>query len=266
MTDDLTTKLTEIGLTRNEALAYQTLVREASEAGLTGYEVAARSGIPRSAVYNVLRRLERAGGAFCTGEGPARYLPTRPGPFIEGMRERVNQRFHEAIDALEQLPPRATPEPVWVLSAYEDLMGRAEQLMRGSTHAIWCSLWPREASRLQAVLEDAAAGGQHVVVHCPTSLPVHPRGVSVWANVDSDDRLNWDHRILVVIDGEVALLGGAEPHNDNQAVLTRNPSLLDVAIQHLILDITLLAQRTGRAAQPDVHRMLRTSLRVPTAT
>ena len=60
----LVTRLEGLGLSRNEALAYLTLLEADEEDGLTGYEVASRSSIPRSAVYTVLRKLQSSGAAF----------------------------------------------------------------------------------------------------------------------------------------------------------------------------------------------------------
>ena len=61
MQEELVALLTALGLSRNEAFAYVTLLEEPSSEGCTGYEVAARSGVPRSAVYTVLARLEETG-------------------------------------------------------------------------------------------------------------------------------------------------------------------------------------------------------------
>ncbi len=42
---ELIAQLTELGLTRNAALAWLTLLREAGQEGLTGYEVAANENL-----------------------------------------------------------------------------------------------------------------------------------------------------------------------------------------------------------------------------
>jgi hypothetical protein len=63
-----------------------------------------------------------------------------------------------------------------------------------------------------------------------------------------------------VVDRREALIGGAEPGADNDAVRTTNPSLVDVATNHVILDLTLLAQRAGRSCEADVAPMMRPHL------
>ena len=82
----LVTRLEGLGLSRNEALAYLTLLEADEEDGLTGYEVASRSSIPRSAVYTVLRKLQSSGAAFGYGEKPERFVANEPSKWLEQVR------------------------------------------------------------------------------------------------------------------------------------------------------------------------------------
>jgi DNA-binding MarR family transcriptional regulator len=158
-----------LGLTRNEALAYLTLAQDAGAEGLTGYEVAARSGIPRSAVYTVLRRLEQSGAAFAIGDEPARYVPTRPDQLIETMRRGTLSRLLTLGDALKALPKRVMPEPIWILSRYDEVMVRAAEMIRGAARSVWLSAWPRELHRLGPALSLLPADLHLVLAHA------HPR-------------------------------------------------------------------------------------------
>jgi len=67
----------------------------------------------------------------------------------------------------------------------------------------------------------------------------------------------------VVVDRREALIGGSEPDADNHAVWTTNPSLVDVATNHIILDLTLMSQRSGRSCDADVAPMMRPHLPPP---
>lgn len=259
MSADLVTLLGDVGLTRNEALALLCLLEAPEEEGLTGYEVAARSGIPRSAVYTVLRRLEQAGAAFSNGANPARYLPTSPDRFVRELRRTTTSRYDRLAAGLARLPRRADPEPVWIVSRYDGVLERAARMLEDASTAVYLSAWPRELDALHTPLRAAASRGVHAVLHSPAPLETTIPGFACWSEDGTDaSRAQWSHKLLLVVDREQALVGGAEPGGDNQAVWTRNPSLVDVATNHIILDITLLSERSDRSCAEDVAGMMRT--------
>lgn len=262
MTEELIARLGEAGLTRNEALAYLSLLEDGDAAGMTGYEVAARSGVPRSAVYAILRRLEQAGAAFPVGQEPARYLPVPPDRFVEHVRRERATSLDQLAEALRRLPPRAAPEPIWVLGRYEEVMERADQMIRGARSAVYLSLWARELDRLLPALRALNGHKLHRVLHSPDRITALPGDFHAWIDdvTGDSEKARWSHKLLLVVDHREALIGGAEPEADNQAVWTSNPSLVDVATNHIILDITLLSQRTGRPCGDAVIPMLRPHL------
>ncbi|MCB9744407.1 MAG: TrmB family transcriptional regulator [Alphaproteobacteria bacterium] len=262
MNSTVVAHLTDLGLTRNEALAYLTLLEDEGGEGLTGYEVAARSGIPRSAVYTVLRKLEGNGGAFSYGSEPARFSGTPPEQFVEQFRRATLSQLDATAEALRSLPERPRPEPVWILSRYEEVMGRVDAMIRGAERSVYLSLWPRELEWLAPALEAIADRDLHRVLHSPAALRSTPPGFSVWAgDIDGDaTKATWSHKALVVVDRREALIGGTEPEAENHAVRTTNPSLVDVATNHIILDITLMARESGRDCVPDVAPMMRPHL------
>lgn len=237
--------LGSVGLTKNEALAYLTLLADEGT-GMTGYEVAARGGIPRSAVYGVLRKLETQGAAFATGTDPVRFTALEPARWIEQVRRSTLHSLGELQAALEDLPKRDRPEPIWVLRSYDEVMDRISAMIRSARASLYLSLWPRELARVDAALQTVAARDLHRVLHSPAQLEdvPEPAGFSCWCDLLSRDeaKARWSHRALVIVDRRQALIGGAEPDADNHAVYTTNPSLVDVATNHIILDITQMAR------------------------
>jgi len=257
----LVTRLTESGLTRNEALAYLTLLEDDSEQGLSGYEVAARSGIPRSAVYAVLRKLERAGAAFSYGE-PTRFSPTDPARWIEQTRRRTNSRLDSLFVGLAALPKRSHPEPIWILNRYTEVIDRIDAMIRQARRSIYLSLWPRELAILMPAIRTVADRDLHRVLYSPAAVRDKPAGFSCWFDdvADAEAKITWSHKALVVVDREFALIGGTEPDADNHTVWTANPSLVDVATNHIILDITLMARSRGIDPVGVVSPMMRPHL------
>jgi hypothetical protein len=101
----------------------------------------------------------------------------------------------------------------------------------------------------------------HGVLHSPDRARPLP-GFSCWFDDVTDDaqKAAWSHKALVVVDRREALIGGTEPGAANHAVVTTNPSLVDVATNHVILDVTRLSMVTGRDCTGDVAPMMRPHL------
>lgn len=260
--EHLIAELEALGLTRNEALAYVTLLENDEPAGCTGYEVANRSGIPRSAVYTVLRRLETSGGAFAVGQEPARYLPTPPAQFLDQIRAGTTARIDRVRETLERTPKVRLPEPLWIVDRYEDVIARIDQMVRAATKSLHLSLWPREVERLMPAFWAVADRPLHRVLHCPDRVAAAPPGFSCWFGAlgPEDRKAGWSHKARVVKDRAEALIGGTEPDVANRAVWTSNPSIVDLAADAIVLDITLLAERTGRDCAADVAPIMRPHL------
>jgi len=260
--EEIVNQLVASGLTRNESLAYVSLLESAEPEGLTGYEVAARSGIPRSAVYSVLRKLENAGAAFATGDKPARYVPTPPARFVSELRTSAISTYDKLDAVLERVPVRALPEPIWTVSRYDQVLARLDEMLRSAERSIYLSLWSRELDALRPALDAVASRALHRVLHSVDRVQDCPAGFSCWNDdvTDNAEKATWSHKVLAVVDRRVALMGGADPDADNHAVVTTNPSLVDVATNHIILDITLLARSSGRDPAVDVAPMMRPHL------
>jgi len=210
----------------------------------------------------VLRKLEAGGAAFSTGEKPARYLPTAPDRYVHQVRSRTLQSLDRLDVLLDRLPKRAIPEPVWIVSRYDEVMEKVRSMIQGAQESVYLSMWGREVEEIRGALESTAGRDLHRVLHCPGQLDEPPTGFSFWRDDLASDaqKAGWSHKTLLVVDHREALIGGTEPHADNHAVVTANRSLVDVATNHIILDITLLAQRTGVDCAQDVGPMMRPHL------
>ncbi len=264
--ESLLARIQGLGLSRNEALAYLTLLGAEEEQGITGYEVGSRSSIPRSAVYTVLRKLQDVGAAFSVGEKPERFVAIAPERWLAQVRQTAELRIAEAQAELQQVRKQQRPEPIWILNGYDEVLSRIDQLIRSAQQSVWLSLWPRELAVLAPALETVAKHRLHRVLHCPSALSEPPAGFACWSAREPEGGApaDWSHKALVVIDGREALIGGTEPYADNHAVYTTNPSLVDTATNHIILDITLLARQRGENIDALVAPMMRTQLSLPT--
>ncbi len=255
--DDILESLAALGFSTNEARAYRCLLMESPA---TGYEIAQRAGVPRSAIYAVLKRLEDEGLAARVEETPARYAPLPPSDLLGVLRRRFDGSMKSLDDSLRKLKAPPPPVDLWNVSGYDEVLSRSEALIAEAHKHIFISVWRREASSLQRVLEAADKRKVRLITfsfcaldHLPGTLPgrVYSYGLS-----ENDLEAFWKHKIILVVDHKRALMGEAEPNAVSKAVVTGHPAIIEVALNNIALDITLLSQRRNVDATDSMVEML----------
>ena len=100
-------ELQRLGMSGYEAKAYVALV--AAGGPLNGYEVAKRSGVPRSTVYETLAKLVGRGAAYevRAGEDGVGYISLPPSALLGPDAPRVRP-----VDRRAELGPAAAGRPV----------------------------------------------------------------------------------------------------------------------------------------------------------
>ena len=232
--------LSEFGFTQNEAKTYLTLL---SKNPITGYEISQRSGVPRSAIYDILKKLEINGFVSTIGEKPLQYIPIS----TEQLSQKLVSKFEHNLDKLnelfDQFEVKSTDDSVWNIKGYESMIDHLRLVIDNAESSIYCSIWNRELTLL-----------------LPQITKAHQRGVNVvnmsFSDLDStigynycygihEEKLNevWQRQIIVIVDKFGVLLGSANQSKDNQAIWTTNHVVLNTALNNIILDITLYSQR-----------------------
>ena len=79
MMEKIARKMIELGFTKYEAKAYVSLLHSNP---VTRYELSKNSSVPRSAIYDVIRRLESYGAVSATSTKPEKYVPLPPDKFL----------------------------------------------------------------------------------------------------------------------------------------------------------------------------------------
>lgn len=249
--------LEALGFTLNEARAYAALVQRGAS---TGYEVGQHAGIPRSAVYGVLRRLVQAGAARSLqgsdGE-PERFAPTPP----ESLVAALKKRFTASADALEEAArtlelPTEAPD-VYGVRGYDRVMEEAEHLVSSAKAKLVVSGWPREIAQLAPELRKAAARKAFLVVFSHAALPEElPGHVFSYGLDQAELETFWKHRLVVVADDARALIGAAERGPKDGAVVSATDAIAELATNQIALDVTLLARRSGLDVEPVMATLL----------
>lgn len=250
----LVAALCEHGFSLNEARAYEALLRHGPS---TGYEVAQRAQIPRSAVYASLRRLVAQGASRAVAGSPERFVATPADALLSLLRSR----FEATTGALELAMRDVAVEPpvpdAFSVRGYERVLEEARRLIDGARAALVVGGWPREIALLAAALADAARRGVRAVVFSHAALPPDVAGVQFSYGLQEKAlEAFWKHRLVLVADDARTLIGATERRPGDTAVISETPAIAELATSQVALDITLLAQRHGYDTSDVMARML----------
>lgn len=161
-----------VGMSGYEAKAYVALV--AAGQPLNGYEVAKRSGVPRSTVYESLGKLVKRGAAFEVRNDEGNEYIALP---VESLLGRLRRTFDSQLEALgKSLPAIEAPPQARLVHHLRDqaVIDRARDLITGAREDLFASIWPEEAELLVDDLVEAGRRGVDVLAISfgETVLPV----------------------------------------------------------------------------------------------
>ncbi|WP_433375075.1 TrmB family transcriptional regulator [Streptosporangium sp. CA-115845] len=269
---DVVEQLQRLGMSGYEAKAYVTLVGAGQP--LNGYEVAKRSGVPRSMVYATLGKLVAKSAAYELrgADDAVDYLPLPPRSLLERMR----REFDDSIESLEVSLPVIVASPraylIHSLKDAEALLARAEDVVAEAHTDLFLSIWPEEMERLSPLVGRAVERGVETsVVHFGSARkPVgdfyEHRFPSPRATTEEQEgRAGPDHRLLVVTGDRRETLVGGFSGGIAWGVYTEDPAVVAMAVQYVRQDIALqiIADRIGHenmgelcAGDPELRRFL----------
>jgi sugar-specific transcriptional regulator TrmB len=151
--------LKSVGMSGYEAKAYTTLLGAGT--ALNGYEVAKRSGVPRSTVYETLAKLVVRGAAFEV-KSPANgvsYVALPSDALIGRLERDMTETIGGLATALPAIAAASTARVVEHLQGHDQVVGRAQEVIEGAVDVLFVSLWPAEFDRLASALDAATSRG-----------------------------------------------------------------------------------------------------------
>jgi sugar-specific transcriptional regulator TrmB len=240
MNEKLLPALKSFGFTSNEAKTYLSLLQNNPA---TGYEISGNSGIPRSAIYEILKRLESTGMVSCVDINPTRYIPLPPDHLFDLLENKFTANLDTLKDSLKNVNTDLEVGDLWNIRGYESMIDRARNMIRNAKKSVYMSIWRSEFEKLHADLKDAERRGVTIVIFSFCDMPTDIGTVYAY-NLDSRRLQNvWSSKILMVVDRDSALLGGVEKLPTNKVAWTRNSAIVGIALNYIILDLTLFGQR-----------------------
>ncbi|RMF58284.1 MAG: TrmB family transcriptional regulator [Calditrichaeota bacterium] len=241
MLEKIAKKMMELGFTQYEARAYISLLQNYPA---TRYEISKRSGVPRSAIYDVINRLEKFGAVNAISSKPEKYAPLPPEQFIELLENRYKSKIRDFFESISDIQVDLEMENLWNISGYQNMILKAREMINKARDEIYLSAWNREVEELASELRKAERRGVKVVVFSFTKIPSIGKVFSYELSESELEKV-WDHKIILVRDREELLMGEANRHYPRKVAWTHNKAIVMIAANHIVLDITLYGLRAG---------------------
>jgi sugar-specific transcriptional regulator TrmB len=240
-------QLQKLGLAGYESKVYTALI--AADRPLTGYEVAKRSGVPRSTVYEVLGNLASKGivSDAKTANGNQVYVGLAP----HALLTRLRRDFEESITGLSvTLPALRLPVQVSTthhISGHKLVQERALDMTDGAQFELYLTIWPEDLENLRVALRRARDRGVDASVICfgaaePIGHFYHHRFSAPEVVLD---RVGC--RLTVLAADRQAVLISGTVGDDTWGVYSEDPAVVLVAVEFVRHDIAIqvLVDRVG---------------------
>jgi sugar-specific transcriptional regulator TrmB len=209
---------------------------------ITGYEVAKRSGVPRSTVYETLSKLTTRGAAYEVRglDGGVEYLPLPPAALLGRARDDLDG----AIDKLRKMLATVAAERVTHythrLADRDEALRRCADLCAAAQNDVLALGWPEELDELRPAFARASSVGVDISVLAfgelrdPVGTVLRHRNGSPESVVD----LFGGRLLLLIADLEQVVVAGFV-ETDAWGILTDDPAVITLASHFVRFDMSV---------------------------
>jgi len=241
-----------LGFTRYEAMAYVSLLQHNP---VTRYELSKNSSVPRSAIYNVITKLEDLGAVSAQSFSPETYVPLPPEKLFELLEGQFRNKIDEAKKDLKNIESKPSLDQFWNILGYENMILKAKELIQKAEKNIFLSVWHREFGLLEKDLKEAIKRKIHIIIFSFTEVKMAQSRLLCYGLEEKELEKIWPHRIILITDKQEVLMGDADRMQKKKTVWTSNRALIGVALNHIIMDITLFGNRLNQPVEDAVVQM-----------
>lgn len=154
--------LQDLNFNEYEAKAYLALLEKSP---LTGYAVSLNSGVPRSKIYEVLGAMVSRGDIIVSQESTPVYIPVPPSELIAHRKQRAEQVFALAQEALEQYTAtKQNRDGIWNISGHESILTRIKEGIKTARYRILLEIWEEDIKELKEDLQKAFRNGVEILI------------------------------------------------------------------------------------------------------
>lgn len=238
--ENVVAKMRELGFTANEAKAYVTLLKNSPS---TRYELSKSSGIPRSAIYDVISRLENIGAVSAIYSEPERYIPLPPDELFNLLEKRFESSIEDLRSELKNIETTIEPGNLWNILGYKNMLIKAKELINTAEKSIYINTWNREYLHLREELLAAEKRGVAIIVFSFTQIDKDFNNILSYHIPEEKLETIWVHKLILIRDREELLMGEADDKVKKHIAWTKNSAIVSTALDALVLDITLYGSR-----------------------
>jgi len=222
---------------------------------VTRYELGKNSGVPRSAIYDVILKLEKMGAVNKYSSDPETYVPLPPDQLLEYLERQFHDKIEKAREHLQDFESKIIPDHLWNIVGYNNLIIKIKELIEKAEKILYISTWKTEFNLFKSHVEDAIDRGVEVILYSFTDLPIDGAKSFCYNLPEKELEKIWGHKIIVISDKEELVMGEAAKEEHKKTVWTQNRALIDIALNHIILDITIYGIRLETDVSETITQM-----------
>jgi sugar-specific transcriptional regulator TrmB len=251
-----------LGFTANEAKAYTGLLRCQPA---SAYEIAKKTGIPTSKIYETVDRLVTKGifrHIHPINKKTQEYVALTAEDFLGRIRENTLSQVDELLPLLNKVATRHVDDLIWPLGDSEQLRDKVIETISTAKHALLLSLWPQELDWCIEYLKTAENRSVQVaMVHF--GLPEQFVGATYHHPVE---RTLYEEKggrgLTLVSDSEQVVIANFRPDGTVDGSWSRNESFVIVAEDYVkhdvyITKVTRFLEREMKSRFGDNYEHLR---------
>ena len=237
MQDHALQLMQELGFSSYEAKAYMGILKGQP---VGAYELAKRSSVPTSKIYETLNKLLNKQVVQFAEEGNSdnpTYVALSPKDLTHRMNQEVSQKTDSLLPILEGLSDDQTPELIWPITNIDALKAKALELVQSTQKSILISVWADELEWLKPALGQAESRGTQIaLVHfgipnCTIGATYHhPAESTLYAEKGG-------RGLTIVADSTQVVIANISNTGSFEAVWSRNQAFTTVAEDYVKHDV-----------------------------